>query len=124
MTQVVQARCPHCQNTLRIPADWLDKAMRCKFCKSTFEARTKSNDTPLPATALSATPLAASTISFPPADAGPATAPRPRKSHKGLLFAGCAVLLVLAIPAVLVGLLILGAFGGGLLLLTQHETTD
>ena len=28
MAQVVQAKCPHCKNSLRMPADWLDKPMR------------------------------------------------------------------------------------------------
>src|SRR5207248_2494828 len=38
---IVQARCPHCQNTLRIPADWLEKPMRCKHCKKTFQAKAR-----------------------------------------------------------------------------------
>lgn len=43
MSQVIQAKCPHCQNVLRIPADWLAKAMRCKYCKNTFQAKAKSS---------------------------------------------------------------------------------
>jgi hypothetical protein len=39
MMQVVQAKCPHCQNVLRIPADWLAKPMRCKFCKQVIQAK-------------------------------------------------------------------------------------
>ncbi|MBI1830019.1 MAG: caspase family protein [Planctomycetes bacterium] len=39
MSQVVQAKCPHCQDVLRIPADWVGKAMRCKHCKQTFQAK-------------------------------------------------------------------------------------
>ena len=55
MTQTVQARCPHCRNVLRIPAEWLDKAMRCKQCKKTFQAKAKASDNiPIAAPALKA----------------------------------------------------------------------
>lgn len=64
MSAVVQASCPHCQNVLRIPADWLDKPMRCKFCRNTFEARSKPSDTPLPATIWPATAMPA--VALPP----------------------------------------------------------
>lgn len=43
MSQVVQAKCPHCQHVLRIPAEWVSKAMRCKHCKRTFQARTHTS---------------------------------------------------------------------------------
>lgn len=43
MSQVVQAKCPHCQNVLRIPAEWADKEMRCKNCKQTFQAKVKTS---------------------------------------------------------------------------------
>ncbi len=43
MSQVVQAKCPHCQNVLRIPSEWVDKPMRCKNCRQTFQAKTSSN---------------------------------------------------------------------------------
>lgn len=39
MAQVVQAKCPFCQNVLRIPADWLSQPMRCKFCKQVIQAK-------------------------------------------------------------------------------------
>lgn len=39
MTQVVQAKCPFCQNVLRIPAEWLSQPMRCKFCKQVIQAK-------------------------------------------------------------------------------------
>src|SRR5579871_4266530 len=58
MSQVVQAKCPHCLQTLRIPSEWIGQAMRCKFCKSTFQARTRTPDTPLPANAVAAAPVA------------------------------------------------------------------
>jgi hypothetical protein len=42
MKQVVQGKCPHCRQALRIPADWLDRPMRCKHCGQTFQARQKA----------------------------------------------------------------------------------
>jgi len=53
MTQVVQAKCPHCKQVLRIPADWLCQPMRCKHCRQTFQARQKA-----PAAAPAAYPVA------------------------------------------------------------------
>ena len=44
MTQTVQAKCPHCRNVLRIPSEWLNKSMRCKHCKNTFQAKAKDSD--------------------------------------------------------------------------------
>jgi hypothetical protein len=39
MNQVVQARCPHCKNVLRIPTEWIAQAMRCKHCSQVFQVR-------------------------------------------------------------------------------------
>ncbi|MCI0463336.1 MAG: caspase family protein [Gemmataceae bacterium] len=47
MSQVVQARCPHCQNVLNIPADWLHQPMRCRFCQQVFQVRQRP-PTPAP----------------------------------------------------------------------------
>jgi hypothetical protein len=71
MTAVVQATCPHCRNVLRIPADWLDKPMRCKFCKNTFEARARVGDAPLSATPLPSTAMCAMPLQAMPLHAGP-----------------------------------------------------
>jgi Caspase domain len=57
MTQMVQAKCPHCQNVLRFPAEWVSKAMRCKYCKKSFQAKansSKSANVPVAAPASSA----------------------------------------------------------------------
>ena len=56
MSQVVQARCPHCQNVLRIPEEWLVLPMRCKHCKATFQAKGKSSTPTKPTAAISANP--------------------------------------------------------------------
>lgn len=38
MSQVIEAKCPKCQHTLRVPLDWVGKTIRCKFCQATFQA--------------------------------------------------------------------------------------
>src|SRR5262245_51554690 len=43
MSAVVQATCPGCRKVLRIPADWLHQAFRCKYCRTVIQAR--PNDT-------------------------------------------------------------------------------
>src|SRR5688572_253568 len=79
--QVVQAKCPHCQNLLRIPADWLSRTMRCKFCKNTFQA---SAELPLATNVTAAapvnTPASAAPIAMPASamqQGAPPVAPRP-----------------------------------------------
>ena len=47
---IVQARCPFCKNLLRIPADWLERPMRCKHCKNIFQAKERAAQ-PQPAVA-------------------------------------------------------------------------
>jgi hypothetical protein len=54
MPQVVQAKCPHCQNVLRIPEEWLTQSMRCKHCRNTFQAKLKVG----PNSALASVPTA------------------------------------------------------------------
>src|SRR5437763_7737132 len=44
MSAVVQATCPGCQNVLRIPADWLHQAIRCKQCGTVLQARRPAKD--------------------------------------------------------------------------------
>jgi hypothetical protein len=39
MSAVVQATCPGCKSVLRIPADWLHQAVRCKQCGTVLQAR-------------------------------------------------------------------------------------
>jgi hypothetical protein len=143
MTQVVQARCPHCQNVLRIPADWLDKAMRCKFCKNTFEARTRPGEVPAMATAIAAAPVAKVAVpvnraalatavgaGVPPSDPlvfstasshnGAPLIARPKSGGSGkvLLLVGCGVLLLIGLPATAAIALLLG---GGVAL-WMHES--
>jgi len=40
LNRVVQADCPACKNTLRIPANWLSEPIRCKHCGLVFQAKT------------------------------------------------------------------------------------
>jgi hypothetical protein len=88
MTQVVQAKCPHCKNTLRIPADWVHKAMRCKFCKQTFHSRQQpapQNAAAVPVRRESADPFA---FDDDTPGAAVSTLPRKRKKSKsGLVLA-------------------------------------
>lgn len=51
MADVVQAKCPHCKATLRVPVDWLGKSLRCKHCKQVFQAKSQAPIVP-PATPL------------------------------------------------------------------------
>jgi hypothetical protein len=48
MSAVVQAICPGCQRVLRIPANWLGQAFKCKHCGTIIQARAKAPD-PAPA---------------------------------------------------------------------------
>jgi hypothetical protein len=61
MSKVIQAKCPHCQNILRIPADWVAKALRCKHCKKTFQAKAKAADSSPTAIVAKPKPAATST---------------------------------------------------------------
>jgi hypothetical protein len=131
MTQVVQARCPHCQQVLRIPADWLDKPMRCKLCRKTFEARPRSSDTPLPPTALApgvvgkVAPVGRPAAVPPTASASdglifatngdsprPAAARRTRGTGKIVALVGCAVMFLIGVPTA-VGVAVLVAYNSG-----------
>jgi hypothetical protein len=55
---IVQAKCPHCANLLRIPADWLEKPMRCKHCKNTFQAKSRVPEAAAPVPVPVAPPIA------------------------------------------------------------------
>src|SRR5438309_1552313 len=46
MPQVVQARCPHCKNMLRIPAEWMSQPMKCKHCQQVFQAKPRAAAAP------------------------------------------------------------------------------
>jgi len=59
MSNVIQAKCPSCQNTLRIPAEWVSKPMRCKHCKTTFQPKEKASANANVAIAKPAVPVAA-----------------------------------------------------------------
>ena len=50
MTDAVHVHCPNCRNTLRIPVDWADRPMRCKFCRQVFMAHRKGASIAAPPT--------------------------------------------------------------------------
>jgi hypothetical protein len=75
MSAIVQATCPGCKHVLRIPAEWLAQAFKCKHCGMVIQARPKG--AAAPATA------AARPTARPPA---PAEAPRPARPAAGEAF--------------------------------------
>jgi hypothetical protein len=46
MSAVVQATCPGCKHVLRIPAEWLGQAFKCKHCGMVIQARPKAPEPP------------------------------------------------------------------------------
>src|SRR5260370_30451252 len=46
MAQVVQATCPGCKKALRIPTDWVKKALRCKSCGTVIEVKQEPSSPP------------------------------------------------------------------------------
>jgi uncharacterized paraquat-inducible protein A len=38
----IQAKCPGCQATLRIPSEWLHKTVRCKRCGAMVRAEKRA----------------------------------------------------------------------------------
>ncbi|QJW99920.1 hypothetical protein FTUN_7543 [Frigoriglobus tundricola] len=44
MEATVRANCPKCQAVLRIPAQWVGQAVKCKKCGSTVKAKAKAED--------------------------------------------------------------------------------
>jgi hypothetical protein len=48
MSAIVQATCPGCKHILRIPAEWLGQAFKCKHCGMVIQARAKAPE-PAPA---------------------------------------------------------------------------
>jgi hypothetical protein len=113
MPQVVQANCPHCQKTLRIPAEWLGRSMRCKNCQQVFQPRSQPSGpsaTAVTAAAAGHIPIAVPAVARPAAHdpfgfddldhslAAPASRPRRRNRNKTL------VMLAIFSGLILVGL--------------------
>ena len=46
MADTVRATCPGCQNVLRIPADWTDRAVKCKNCGTVVQTKAPSKAKP------------------------------------------------------------------------------
>jgi hypothetical protein len=80
MSQLVQSACPGCKTVLRIPADWLPQAIRCKHCGMVLQAKssasaaraTPSQRTPPRKEQITAAPVAKAA---PPTGITPAVAP-------------------------------------------------
>ena len=114
MMQVVQASCPKCRSMLRIPADWIGQAMRCKRCREVFLSRARvaiqpvapATPTPLPPTAVSAallpSPVPANAFSFDDdVDLAPTTPLRSLRRgggwKRGILLLGCVAAVAAAV---------------------------
>src|SRR5438105_1033779 len=78
MSQVVQAKCPHCHSLLRIPADWVYQPMRCKQCGQVFQAKQRPA---APPAAPARAPVASAAVA-----AAPPRAPVPAPAAKGSPF--------------------------------------
>ena len=110
MAEVIQIKCGHCQKELRIPANWLGQAMRCKFCQQVFQARKKPAS---PAAVAPAPPAVPSAPAAPTAKGDPfafdtaaptVRAHRVKAGSKGsgtfkLLLLGCGILTIAGIAA-------------------------
>jgi hypothetical protein len=42
MPEAVKARCPGCQRELRIPAEWISRAFRCKHCQTVIQVKPRA----------------------------------------------------------------------------------
>ncbi len=50
MAQVIQAACPGCKAVLKIPADWVQQAVRCKNCNMVVQVKAPRAPRPAPST--------------------------------------------------------------------------
>ena len=113
MADVVQLKCPHCQNTLRVPADWVDRPVRCKHCQQVFQARPKPAAQPARQPPPKSAPPADNPFAF-DAPAPAAAKPRPaRAKSEGLnpvkaVVLGCGILTVVGLAALVI-VLVLGS---------------
>jgi hypothetical protein len=84
MAQVIQAKCPHCKNVLRMPAEWLGQTMRCKHCRQVFQAG--ATPPPAPVGRPAARAIVAAPVAPPPRGLVAAPVAPPPAAH-GNLFA-------------------------------------
>lgn len=71
MSAVVQAKCPGCGNLLRIPANLLGQAFRCKHCQTVMMPRQPVQATPPPSPVVAAPPQPTTPVRVPPTPAPP-----------------------------------------------------
>ncbi len=80
-TAVVQATCPRCKKSLRIPLEWVGQSLRCKHCRSLFQSRTRTSAPPplmhpAPVPEMLAVPVTEPELA-PPAVSNPTPIPAP-----------------------------------------------
>lgn len=97
---IVQAKCPHCKKSLRVPAEWLDRTMRCKLCRHVIQGKHPLGGNGVPvATPIGAAAGAPFTFDEPDTDA-PVRPSRKRGGKKFVLvLAGLAFVALVLIPA-------------------------
>lgn len=96
---IVHAKCPHCKKTLRVPAEWLARTMRCKLCRHVIQGKHPAGGNGVPIAA----PVSAAgdPFTFDEPDTGSPSRPsRKRGGGKFLLvMAGLAFVALVLIPA-------------------------
>ncbi|MBI3406757.1 MAG: caspase family protein [Planctomycetes bacterium] len=118
MTPVVHSKCPYCDRSLRIPAEWLSRPMKCKHCQQVFVTRATAPalqpasmvaGMPLPPPVLSPPPVAPLSLGnkssgFNDEPLASAALPRRRRGRRGWMV------------GTLVGLVLLGIAAGAVVL--------
>ncbi|MCS6864732.1 MAG: hypothetical protein RMJ56_18050 [Gemmataceae bacterium] len=86
MEGTVRATCPQCQTVLRIPAQWLGQALKCKKCGAVVRSKAKTDNT-APAAPLPSPPHQAHGGGYQQAQAVPAPVPAAESPPPPLLTA-------------------------------------
>jgi Caspase domain len=108
MASVVQATCPGCKRTLRIPADWSSKSIRCKHCGAVLQAKTSAKPAGVRSAPPARTPPPApkAEVAVPVAATAAPGAARYRRSRRGgAWWLGPAVALTILVVAGVAGLI-------------------
>jgi hypothetical protein len=77
MEATVRATCPQCKTGLRIPAQWIGQAVKCKKCGALVRSKAKTeDDTPAPGTGVANGTAPAAPLAAPASPAAPASQPQ------------------------------------------------
>jgi hypothetical protein len=84
MATVVQAKCPGCKQTLRIPANWVNQSMKCRHCGLVLHAKPRPAATPPATSVAQPPPLPTAIAASAPATFPTQTEPAPVKTSDSL----------------------------------------